>query len=453
MQAFVSNKKEYLLFFGIIILFFALRLPAIHAPYHQDEYKWPIIVNPELTEPGVIPHPPLSEAIYRATRNFFGDENFRVTPLIFSLINLTLIYIIVRRRYGVGAALWSSLFFALSFFSVLASLMIDTDGAVLPFFFLLSILFYDYFSSSTGNKKFLFGGLLVAALILGMLVKFSFALVIGALILDFVWNHKEKLNRKNILYALSGLISFAVLVALLMFVAQKLFPGFDLQKIIAYSETFMKGFGSRNFFQSGIQFVKALFYLSPFLVLSFLISLLVPRSFSEVGSPYSKDLKLFHLFLALGLIFYLILFDFSAGALDRYFQFMIVPLCIIAGVFSAENFLSSSPSLLRRHASKIIFLLCVFFVFLTQFLDQYVPALHPKAEWIDRILSFNWNFLYPFSGGSGPLTFYVSFIFIALSWILGAVFTGLYLWKKNLQKEIWVAFLILGLFYNAVFIE
>src|SRR3989344_1675118 len=134
----INIKKEYLLFLGILALFLMLRLPAIHAPYHQDEYKWPIIVNPALTAPGGIPHPPLSEAIYTATFNLFGSDNFRVTPLIFSVFNLALLYMVVRRRYGVMVALWSSLFFTLSFYGVLASLMVDTDGAVLPFFFLLS---------------------------------------------------------------------------------------------------------------------------------------------------------------------------------------------------------------------------------------------------------------------------------------------------------------------------
>src|SRR3989338_9703639 len=103
MNPTIFHRKEFILLIFLAVVFVALHIFGLSQPYHQDEYKWPIIVNPELTEPGVIPHPPLSEAIYRATRNFFGDENFRVTPLIFSLINLTLIYIIVRRRYGVGA--------------------------------------------------------------------------------------------------------------------------------------------------------------------------------------------------------------------------------------------------------------------------------------------------------------------------------------------------------------
>ena len=59
------SKKEYIILLGIVVLFLVLRIPGLDNLYHQDEYKWPIIVNPALTEPGGIPHPPVGEFIYR----------------------------------------------------------------------------------------------------------------------------------------------------------------------------------------------------------------------------------------------------------------------------------------------------------------------------------------------------------------------------------------------------
>jgi hypothetical protein len=41
------EKKEYLLI-GLLVAFFILiRLPGTDLPLHQDEYKWPLIVNPQ----------------------------------------------------------------------------------------------------------------------------------------------------------------------------------------------------------------------------------------------------------------------------------------------------------------------------------------------------------------------------------------------------------------------
>ena len=83
----------------------------------------------------------------------------------------------------------------------------------------------------------------------------------------------------------------------------------------------------------------------------------------------------------------------------------------------------------------------------------FVPSLYPKSLWISRVLSLEWNFLYPFSGGSGPLTFYVSFAFIALSWMVAIFFVALFVLRENFKKEFWILFMISGLVYNLVFVE
>lgn len=431
-------KKEILVFVGIVLLFFALRLPAIHSPYHQDEYKWPIIVNPALTEPGGIPHPPLSEVIYRATFYLFGSDNFRLTPLLFGFANLVLIYLIVRRRYSVNAAVWAVLFFALSYYSVLASLMVDTDGQILPFFFLLALWFYDSFNFSLSGKKKLWLTLFLLSLIAGILVKMSFILAMGTFVLDFLIEKQIFKNKGRLMKSLSlGFVGIVILAALIYF-SKFVFPFFNLEFAVKYWEGFARGFSDRNFLQTGIQFVKAIFYLSPALVLSGLISLW----------PYKKELKVLHIFLGLGLIFYLFVFDFSQGALDRYFQFMIVPLCIIAGFLFEEVF--------KDKFSKKIVLIAVIvscLIFLLQYVSQYAPPLYPKTEWISRFISLKWNFLFPFTGGSGPLPFYVSFLFISVAYLYTAILTIFSYIKKNLRSEFILAIFILGLVYNLAFTQ
>ena len=124
--------------FLLVLIFLAIRLPGTSLPLHQDEYKWPLIVNPANIG-GDIPHPPLSEFIYKSAGALVGyNVHFRFIPLLFATLNLTLFYFVLKKRFGKYVAFVGAILFTLSYFSILASLMVDTDGAIMPFFFLLS---------------------------------------------------------------------------------------------------------------------------------------------------------------------------------------------------------------------------------------------------------------------------------------------------------------------------
>src|SRR3989344_1385402 len=136
------GKKEFIIFFALFILFLVIRSPGLRLPYHQDEYKWPIIVNPALTEPGGIPHPPVGEFIYREFGRIAGYDNFRYVPFAFSILNFFLLFYLVKNIFNTKTAFWSVFLFSISFYSLLASLMVDTDGAIMPFFFLVMTIAY-----------------------------------------------------------------------------------------------------------------------------------------------------------------------------------------------------------------------------------------------------------------------------------------------------------------------
>jgi hypothetical protein len=113
---------------GIVALFFVFfHLSGVHLPYHQDEYKWKLYSHPEIIPPGTVPHPPLTEFIYTKIGPLVGDENFRFIPFSFGLINLILLYFLVKYLYGEKTAVISSIIFTFSFYSLLASLMVDVD--------------------------------------------------------------------------------------------------------------------------------------------------------------------------------------------------------------------------------------------------------------------------------------------------------------------------------------
>ncbi len=422
----------------LVILFICIRLPGVHLPLHQDEYKWPLITNPASAGNNSIPHPPLSEFIYRTAGYVVGfNVNFRFVPLFFGTLNLLLLYYFVRMVFDRRTAVTTSFIWIFSYFSVLASLMVDTDGEIMPFFFLLALIAY-YKIKTHAEKNVLWWGILVLACIGGFFIKVSFLLAIGAIVFDFLWSKKNILTPKQwMTYALYGVFGVCIL-ALLLILAHTIFPFFDLHSSLSYWEHFFVL--HRDWFQTAIQCIKALLYTSPFLVCIPLMG--KKEDFVQVRS--------FIFFLIFAFIFYIVLFDFSLGALDRYLQLGILPLTVFSAVVISSIFKEENNRVKKFFwygiTTSLIF-------FCTQFISHYVPALHPKSLWISRVLSLKWNFVYPFSGGSGPLGFYVSFLFMALAWIISLTLVLFGKIKPNYTACV-LAFLIpVGIIYNGLFIE
>jgi hypothetical protein len=434
------EKKEYLLI-GLLVAFFILiRLPGTDLPLHQDEYKWPLIVNPQNISETTIPHPPLSQFIYRTAGQVVGyNVNFRFVPLFFGTINLLLLYYLVKTLFGKKEAVIASIIWILSYFSVLASLMVDTDGEILPFFFLLSLIgYYKLLDSRTKRDKYIFGALLVASSVLGFMVKVSFLLAVMAIAADYIWARKNHINKSLVLKYLKYLVGALVLLVSILLISQKVFPFFNLHQSFNYWEHFFVL--NRGWMQTLIQCVKALLYTSPFLVLT---PMFVNRE------QYSR-VRVFIFFLIFSFVFYILLFDFSIGALDRYLQLLILPLTVLTTISISTIYMRDNGREKEFILLGVVLALCLIFV---QSFVHYVPPLHPKSLWISRVFSLKWNFLYPFSGGSGPLGFYVSFLFIALSWFISIVLLVVSRWKKHYRKIAICIMIPVGLVYNGMFIE
>lgn len=431
------RKNEWVIVLFFVLAFIFIRFPGTNSPLHQDEYKWPMIVSPDWQSESTIPHPPLSQFIYRTAGAVVGyDVDFRFVPLFFGTVNLLLLYYFLKTFFGRKEAIIGSSIFVLSFFSVLASLMVDTDGQIMPFFFLVGLISY-YHLRNKPNKKVLWSLVLVTSLLLGFFIKVSFILYIGAILADYLWTKRKNLSKKEYLLYSSYILGGAVFLTLLLFLSKFFFPFFNLDQTLTYWKSFI--IFDRNWMQTAIQCVKALFYSSPFLVL---------LGFFDVPKVLQKT-KPFIFFLIFAFIFYIVLFDFSIGALDRYLQFLIVPLTVVSTVVLTPVFFN-----LDKRKKEFLFL-GVFFalvVFLLQYIPNFVPSLHPKSEWINRVLSFRWNFLYPFSGGSGPLGFYISFLFLGLSWAVSFGVLVLRYVKPNLKNLLIIFLLPLGFVYNFVFI-
>lgn len=424
--------RSWMLLTLVTIAFLALRVPGLELPLHQDEYKWPMIVNPATNYGTNIPHPPLSQFIYQTGGAIVGyDVHLRMVPLFFGLLNLLLLFVWLRMRAGERAALWGATLFALSFYSILASLMVDTDGQVMPFFLLLALI-----ASERARTDARWWALVALSCVAGFLVKTSFILAIGALAADWLWERRELLKTRVALQYAGTAFLLVGALAFVLLVVQYVFPFFDLATSLSYWKHFISA--DHNWFQVAIQVVKAAFYLSPLFVL---LPLWGTRDIFERVRPLV-------FFTVFGLLFYLVIFDFSVGALDRYLQFLVIPLVSFAAVYLAQ-----SVDVARYRVLALVGCIAALGLVALQFVPHTVPSLYPKAAWIGRILSLQWDMLYPFSGGSGPLTFYVSFLVIGASWLFSAGIIALGWWRRALRPALLLVLLPVTFVYSAIFSE
>jgi glycosyltransferase involved in cell wall biosynthesis/4-amino-4-deoxy-L-arabinose transferase-like glycosyltransferase len=436
----MSHAGEFSVFSLALAAFAAIRFFGLSLPYHQDEWKNAEMVRIGM-EGGLSAHPPLMEAIYQWSGVLFGVDNLRLMPLVFGILSAILLYAVVRRRAGVAAAFFATAFYTVSSYCVLASLMLDMDGTILPTFFLASVYAYDRFrdsSTRTASLAWLVG--VGGFLVLGFLTKLSFVLVFGALALDYLLE-KRSMFSVSLLARLGFLgVASVALGALLLWLADVLLSAFDVMQTIAHAQAYVR-FEGRGYMQILIQTVKAVFYLSPILILApiFLSKDTVQKS------------RVFLIYLVLGFIFYFILFDFSTGALDKYLMYTIVPLCAIAGVVLTPILSTVS----RREILRGLLLGGAGSMFLVagNLFPHIVMPLYPKTAWLTAVAAGQWNILMPFTGGNGPLGFYMSFLVIACGFGMSMLLVLAALFFAWFRRSALVALMTISIAFNALFIE
>lgn len=388
--------------------FLALRAPGIDLPFHQDEAKIAIIADEQIVG-SLAAHPPLTEILWRWSGQVLDAMDLRLVPLLFSTLSAILLYVVVRRRAGAYAAYLSLILYVVCAYSVLASLMLDIDGAVLPMLFLAVVVTYDRAHEALSARRRLAWGVLCAAfLVIGLLVKLSFVLVVGALALDIAWSLRRRLRTVSIRLGLLILLVGSALAAAVIFIADWLSASVDFAATMDHALSYFR-FQDRGYFQTTIQGAKALMYLSPLL--------LAPLIF--IRQDDARKTSIFLWYLLVGSVFYFILFDFSTGALDKYLMFSIVPLAAIGGVVCASIFERARKQglLIGAGIGAVVSL----GLFALNFLPHYVVPQYPKDAWLAAIAAMNWNILFPFTGGSGPLGFYLSLLFIIATFTVTAI--------------------------------
>jgi len=431
---FMKRNKLFILAF-IAFSFLLIRLPGLSLPYHQDEWKTVHATDVGGGATSFLFHPPLTQWSFLFDHAIFGSVHMRMFPLLISFLTALLLYYVVSRRYGHRVGLFSLALFSVCFYSVLASLMIDTDGALLPFFFISSLFLYDLYHTSKQRRWLV---LFFLSLLLGFLVKLSFVIVVGVFICDASIRYRKSFSSQYITRAVLFGLAFATAFSVLLILAKLLYPSFQIEGMAQHAFSYVH-FSDRNYTQIFVQLIKSLEYTSPLLLVPLLL----------LTKKEVMRLRIWILYLILGSVFYFVLFDFSRGALDKYLMFSIVPLCVLAGSVYAR--LSREYFYKREH---IVYSLIVGgLLFTLQFFSHQVLALYPKTEWFSRVFSGQWNMLIPFTGGSGPLGFYVSFLFLLSIFIVSFLVVGAVRVQKISTSLALLLLFTVGLLYNGIFAE
>lgn len=427
------------IFIAIAVVFLASRFLGLGQIYHQDEYKWAMIVNPIFNLQGESNHPPLVGLLYHLTGEAFGYDRLRILPFIFSLLGLILAYLLVKKLYGEKAALITSSILLVSVYNLIASLQIDFDGALLPFWGLLTVYaFYHLdFRHIRDRKNYCWLAILCVSLVGGFLTKLSFFIIVAALATEYYLMYRPKI--KNLLKLLGAFGGVVLAVALAVLAINAFYPAVQATRFLLYVKNFsFLNFASRNWSQVGFLTAKVLILTSPLLLGGYF---LIQKNW--------RRYRLWLIFLFYNFLLYFVIFDFSNRTLERYLMFLIIPGAIVTGSAIADWLANQK---LRQYRWPIIIsgAAVIIISLITLFWPAQVLPLNPKSAYLAQLTHLSFNFLIPITGGSGPVGFYVSFLFVLVTFLLalGALVIYRFINNQGLKNWLLILFLAAGIIYN-----
>lgn len=421
----ISLIFRILLFTTLFGLFAVSRGMGLNQPYHQDEYKWALIVNDTSSSTSAIPHPPLVSGIYHYGGLIVGYDHLRVFPVLGSFILLVALFFLTKKLYGRKPAIIISFLYVLNLYSTVASLQIDIDGVFLPLFSFLTLGGYLWLIESPPGARHWPITIFIGAVVLGILTKLSFFLApitVGFhyLVTRF-FTHKSK--------KVFSLVLPGTLV---------LNWGF-----LKYPSNFL-GLSERSYSQLFFLSAKAFLLSSPSVILGLIL-----------GWKWRQKLFIWYLFIFFNILFYTVFFDFTHRTLDRYWMFLIVPGVIILGYALSILFSGLTCHSLNK---KTVWLLCLLVVIVMGFSwfsfigNKLVLPLQPKSDFVSAVANGDWSFLIPFTSGSGPLGFYLPADTLIWLWIVSMIGLGfiLFSYRKSFQWVGLTIFIVAIFSYNSL---
>jgi len=435
-----SGTKEVAGIFGLFVLFLFVRMPLLNFIYHQDEHKWARIVNPAFGLQGESVHPPFTEITFHYFGELFGYDHLRWLILLFAAACFWMIFKIAREQYNKQAAWWSLLLFAIIPYSVIASIQIDIDGAILPFWILLtfwSLTRLDWRSLKTSKAARWWLVLLGIGILGGLLTKLSFVLIFpGALM--YLWRcYQPKVNYKLFEKVLVWFTGIIIIFSAILVIFHLIYPELSPIRFLQYTTHFSAlNFLSRDYAQMAYLVTKSILLLSPLLLL-----LLI-----HCGQTWRRH-EFWWWYISFGLLFYLVIFDFSNRTIDRYMMFLILPLVFIGGERLARFWEQTRLTFGPRVLASSLLVGGLFWLIIGSWLilsyNKILPLV-PKSAYVAQLKNLDFSFVLPFSSGSGPLGFYMSAKFIVVFWCLAILLTVVWYWSRAARWQVIVKMLFLS---------
>ncbi len=413
------------------VIFFAIRLMGFGLEMAEDEQIWAIpTVAPNGFQFQLIPHPPLAVFVYSLMGLFGSWRLLRFVPMLFSIGVFLLAMLYARRKYGDQAALFAGGILALSVWSVLASVQLDMDGAIIAFFGLAATYTFSRWVDE-GKFIWLLGAGIVSGL--GLLSKITFVLFLGSFALYSVW--LALVEKRSVRSFVPSVMIYIIAVGMLgvVLALSSLFGWQFLSQTGAHASYYFSGLLSQDWLNVASILAQAVALASPLLIgLAVLAALKAER----------KDALAF-IIIGVHIFFFLFVTTASFRPFERYWMPIIPLLAILGGKAIASWKLSSSE---LKRVARASFAGALLVGTVTLLVKPALLPLYPKDIYLGRLFSFEWNFLFPFHGASGPLAFFVPFWLVVFAFLAAVVCIAIALSKQ--ARAALLIFLVIGIAYN-----
>lgn len=207
-QQMIQKIRQFPLYFFILFFFIlgiilkillAFSLPVYHdvgwyislASYHDISYMNLIILE----------HPPYGYYPYLLFLTIFGTKDWviRITPLLFSVMEILLLYSIAKKWFDTATANWVLVLSSVSYFAFINALSPEGDGSIMGFFsILLFYCFSEYYDSKLSEhpRRQQWKFLLLSGIFLGVhfLIKIRTILFLLPLVIYSYYKNKDVLK-------------------------------------------------------------------------------------------------------------------------------------------------------------------------------------------------------------------------------------------------------------------
>lgn len=439
-------KRSTIILIALFALAILLRISHLNAVYVGDENYFPELVKYQVenglslkffsyeTGLGYWMDLPMSQFVYSVYSLIvgIGIVKLRFLGFVIGLINLCLVFILAKKLFDIKTALFSVFLMAACYWHLFSSYMVERDGSLLMFFFLIVSLLYLKFRNSNQYKWLFFASFVCG---FSLLLKSS-AIFISAMLFFFVIydNRKNLWNRRKEIFT----VFFNIVIFDIIFYAGWLLFSYHFAAdyyLSMFSHSVPLNYVSFSVLSVLREFGYILLWGSPLL---FFLTLL-----SIGNSEKNKSYLLIWLLV--------VIFGYSVssygGAIDRYLSVLIPVLCILSARFISKIKFTSN----QIKSGIITFLFFLLFLNVLS-LTKHEYIYHNLKQYLLNAISLKWNFLFPFYGAGGP-SFMIPFTAIAISIILSSLLFLFVIFSKKHKITAIMLFIAISFAFNLFIIQ